>query len=78
MSIASNRPWYERLAEGCTTRNHIDDPSFSPKQIFQNVALSFNDERINIQLPSDAYDLIGIEDIDANDPDRVRITRDCK
>ena len=59
-------------------RDHHDDPGFSPKEIFQNIALSFNNDDIELHLPGDAYDLIGIEDINPNDPDRIRITRDCK
>ena len=46
MSIPKNRPQYERLAGGCTVREHHDDPGFSPKEIFQNIALSFNNDDI--------------------------------
>ena len=30
MSISDNRYMYQRLAEGCSIRHHVDDPSFSP------------------------------------------------
>ena len=47
---------YERLVEGCTARHHIDDPSYTPKQIFQKIVFTFNNEKIDIDLPDDAYD----------------------
>ena len=59
-------------------RNQIDDISYHPKQIFQDTALGFNNELIQIDLPCDAYDLLNIEEIDPNDICRIRITRDCK
>jgi len=78
MSISANCPWYERLSERCTIRNHVDDPAFSPKEIFQNIATSFNNDTIIIDFPVDAYDLPGIEDLDANDIYRIQIERYCE
>ena len=78
MSISENRPWYERLSEGCTIRNHVDDPAFSSKEIFQNIATSFNNYTIIIDFPVDTYDLPGIEDLDANDIYRIQIERYCE
>ena len=37
---------FERLTEGCTSRCHIDNPSFSLKQICQTDAFAFDNEKI--------------------------------
>ena len=78
MAIPANRHIYQRLAEGCTTRRHLDDPVFNLKQMFQNVALQFNDERLIVELPPDYYAMDDCSCIDANDINRIRITRDCE
>ena len=78
MTIPENREIYGRVANGPTGRTQIDDISYHPKQIYQSVALSFNNESVLIDLPHDAYDLSLIEDIDPNDMGCIRITRDCK
>ena len=78
MSIHDNKQIFGRLANGPSGRHQIDDVSFHPKQIFQDIALSFNNELIVIQLPPDAYDLTSIEEIDPNNMCRIRITRDCE
>ena len=78
MAIPANRHIYQRLAEGCTTRRHLDDPVFNIKQMFQNICLQFNDERVNVELPSDYYAMEYLNEIDANDISRIRITRDCE
>ena len=78
MSIPSNRHIYQRLAEGVTSRRHIDDPTYSVRQMFQNVVLQFNDERVAVAMPPDFDDLVDTEEIDANDNYCIIITRDCK
>ena len=76
MTIPENREYFQRLAEGVTSRRHIDDPEFSLKQIYQTLAFSFNNESIQIVLPSESYDLDKIYDIDPNDASRILIRRD--
>ena len=78
MAIPANRHIYQRLAEGCTTRHHLDNSVFNIKQMFQNVCLQFNDERVIVELPSDYYAMEDTNDIDANDISCIRITRDCE
>ena len=78
MTVPENRDIFGRLANGPNTSNEIDDVGYHPKQIFQNIALGFNNESIVITLPPDAYDLNVIEQIDPNDMGRIRITRDCE
>ena len=78
MAIPANRHIYQRLAEGYTTRRHLDDPVFNMKQMFQNVSLQFNDERLIVELPPDYYAMEDSSCIDANDISRIRIIRDCE
>ena len=78
MSMDIHRGMFQRLAEGCITRQHLDDPAFSLQQIFQTIAFAFNNEKMIIKLPNDACDVGGIENVDPNDMARIRITRDCK
>ena len=78
MTVPENRDIFGRLANGPSTRNEIDDVGYHPKQIYQNIALGFNNESIVITLPPDAFDLDAIEEIDPNDMGRIRITRDCE
>ena len=78
MTLPENRDLYGRIANGPNARNQIDSVEYHPKQIFQSIALGFNNEDIVIELPPDAYDLHSIDQIDPNDIGRIRITRDCK
>ena len=78
MTIEDNCYMYQMLAEICTTRQSIDDPNFSPKQIFQTIASSYNNESIHIKLQDDINDVDGIEEIDINNISRIMITRDCE
>ena len=78
MSIETNRHLFKRLAGGCLSRRHLDDPQYSLKQIFQTVAFLFNNEKLNIEIPNEAYDVDGIMNINANDLSRIKITCDCK
>ena len=59
-------------------RYSIDDPALHSLEIFQNLAFAFNNEEVKVTLPEGAFDLPIIEEIDANDPSRIRIIRDCK
>ena len=77
-SIDSNRDIFQRLAEGRVSRAHLDDPSFSLKHIFQQVAFSFNNKNIFIDFPDSAYDIDDICNLDTNDFSRIQITRDYK
>ena len=45
--------------------------------MFQDLCLDFNNALILILLPSKAYDVMGIEEMDANDSSRIKIYRDC-
>ena len=47
MPNEENRYIYQRLAEGYTTRQSIDDPNFSRKQIFQTIAFSYNNKSVH-------------------------------
>ena len=76
MTIPENREYFQRLAEGVTSRRHIDDPEFSLKQIYQSLAFTFNNESIKIVMPSESFDLDKISEIDPNDVTRIRIRRD--
>ena len=69
---------YQRLSEGCTTRQSIDDPNFSPKQIFQTIAFSYNNKFVVISLPDDMNDADGVKEMDPNNISRINITRDCE
>ena len=74
MVISENCPLYKRLATGFIVYKHIDNPAFSVNQTFHKVAFQFNDENISMSLPSEAYDIYGIEEIKPNDGSRIRIT----
>ena len=69
---------YQRLSEGCTTRQSIDDPNFLPKQIFQTIAFSYNNKFVVISLPDDMNDADGVKEMDPNNISRINITRDCE
>jgi len=76
MTIPENREYFQRLAEGSTTRRHLDDPEFLLKQIYQKLVYSFNNELVQIALPHESLDLEKIENINPNDYSRIRIRRD--
>ena len=78
MALDKNRHIFERLASGATRREYIDDPEYNPSMMFQDLCLDFNNELILVLLPSKAYDVMGIEEMDANDSSRIKIYRDCK
>ena len=78
MAIPANCHIYQQLAEGCTKRRHLDDLVFHVKQIFQDLCLQFNDERVVVELPPDYYEMGDDSGINPNDTTRIRILRDCK
>ena len=78
MSIPGNRAYFERLALGVPDKNVLDDDSFHPKNIFQKLTWDFCNESIQVDLPSNAVDVDGWEALNANDPTRIRIHRDCE
>ena len=78
MSLPEYREVFARLVNGPAARNEIDDVRFHPKQIYQDIALAFNNDNIVLTLPPNAFDLQCIDEINPNDMSRIRITRDCK
>ena len=76
MTLPENRKYFQRLVERVTSRRHIYNPEFSLKQIYQSLAFLFNNESIQIVQPSEAFDLDKIDNVDPNDPSRIRIRRD--
>ena len=67
-----------RLSIGITSRNQLEDPELTLKGIFQLLALDFNNGDIWVTLPpkSTDHDKDDLEELDANDPKRMRIKRD--
>ena len=78
MTLPQFREVYQKLAEGVTSRDGIDDPNLNNTQMFQNLAFLFGNEEVVITLPEEACDLDRIEEINPNDITRIRITRYCK
>ena len=75
-TIEENRFVYQRLSEGYTCRQSINDTNFSPRQIFSNIASGYNNEKIKTDLTGDIFDVDGHKEIDPNDKIRITITRD--
>ena len=70
---------YERLAKGVGEKDDLDDPQYSPQQIYQWIAFHYSNDKIVIKFPDGMNDVNGVEDIDANDKMmRISIKRDCK
>ena len=78
MALPEFRGALQRLSDGVTSRDSLDNPSLSLKQIFVEIALAFNNDEIVVTLPDEAYDLEYIHLLDANDDDRISIQRDRK
>ena len=78
MTLPQFREVYQKLAEGVTSRDGIDNPNLNNTQMFQNLAFSFGNEEVVITLPEESCDLDRIEEINPNDITRIRIMRDCK
>ena len=78
MSIDENRPLFERLACGASERYQLDDSSLSLASIFRKLSFQFGNEDIHVNLPPNASDVQGIENVDANDKMRMVIERDGK
>ena len=78
MSLPQHRLHYERLSNGVQTRADLDDSRMSIQQIFQYIALSFNNEEVIVDFLDEFYDVPGWETINLNDTTRIRITRDCE
>ena len=66
------------LCDSVTSRDSLDDPELSLKQIFVEIALAFNNEQVEVRYPDEAYDLEYIHLLDPNDDDRIVIQRDRK
>ena len=56
MTKGGTRDVYERLAEGCTSCRHLDDPLLGLKNMFQNIVVEFNNEKIMVQLLDESND----------------------
>ena len=67
-----------RLSIGITSRNQLEDPDLVLKGLFQLLALDFNNGDLYIQLPDKSTDLNedDLDDLDANDGERIPIKRD--
>ena len=74
----SNKYILHRLSEGVTDRSHLDDPLYSPKEMFQHLALDFNNHEIHVDLPDNVEDIEEFMSLDANDLIRINIIRDCE
>ena len=77
MTLEENREIYEKIALGVRNRADLDDVSMTLEQMFQQIALSFNNEDILLELPQEAYDVNDFDLINLNDPNCIKITRDC-
>ena len=69
----SNKYILHRLSEGVTDQSHLDDPLYSPKEMFQHLALDFNNHEIHVDLPDNVEDIEDILSLDANDLIRINI-----
>ena len=78
MSLQKNRLLLQRLAECATERSTIGDPELSINGIFTQLCFDFNNDDIIIELPSNACDVEGVENLDPNNMNRITIQRDCK
>ena len=78
MLLPQNCQMFERLAEGVCNCGVLDDPSLSPKHIFTKLAFDFNNDAIDIHLPPNASDVKGYDVLNPNNPNRIRINRDCE
>ena len=74
----SNKYILHRLSKGATDRCHLDDPLYSPKEMFQHLALVFNNHKIHVNLPENVEDIEDFLSLDANDLIRINIIRDCE
>ena len=76
MSFPDFRYAMQRLCGGVTARDALDDPALSLKRIFVEIAMAFNNEEVEVELPEGAYDIEYIHLLDPNDTDRIIIQRD--
>ena len=53
----SNKYILHRLSKGVTDRSHIDNHLYSPKEMFQHLALDFNNQEIHEELPDNVEDI---------------------
>ena len=56
----------------------MDDPTMSLANIFRSLCFGFANEDIVIDLSDNACDIKGIDNLDPNDPNRMKINRDGK
>ena len=76
--LESNNEKLYRLSQGVQGRRDLDDPALSTKGIFQLLSLDFNNNEIKIELPDEAADVDGADELNPNDILRTRVRRDCK
>ena len=56
----------------------MDDPGLSISGIFTRLCFDFNNEEIVVELPNNAHDVDGVENLNPNDLARIKIDRDCE
>ena len=66
------------MTDGVKDKTQLDDVKYSLKSCFQCIALQFCNETIEVQLQANVVDVEGHEDMNPNDPSRVRLERYCK
>ena len=78
MTLEKNQLKFQRLAEGHKDWTGLDDPTMSLANIFRLICFDFTNEDIIIDLPDNTCDIQGIESLDPNDRNRMKIERDGK
>ena len=78
MTQTECRPLLQCICDGAVDRPVLDNPELSLQHMFSELALSFNNQEVEVSIPKDAYNLQYIHLLDANDMDRITIQRDCK
>ena len=76
MTIEKNRMKFQRLAEGHKNWSSMDDPILLLANIFRLLCFDFANKDINVELPDNASDIQGIDNLDPNDKTRMGIDRD--
>ena len=75
MTLEKNQLKFQRLAEGHKDWTGMDDLTMSLANIFISICFDFANEDIGIDLPDNTCDIQGIESLDPNDRDRMKIER---
>ena len=78
MTLEKNRLKFQRLAEEHRDWAGMDDPLMSLANIFRSMCFDFANEDIVIDWPDNACDIQGIESLNPNDQNWMKIERDGK